>query len=164
MSKPSLAFTVACTVAIAACQSSPTIPKLSAAPVDLVLRVSDSVFVLGGRADTISVIVRNNLAESVRLSFATLCQVQLFIRTQKGAVVLPATGKYSCSPVPSQISVAPSDSVVQQYIWTGGQSFVPPDPAQKLPPGVYFVTALMQATNYSTTAFPVRIRIAPAGS
>jgi hypothetical protein len=62
--------------------------------------------------------------------------------------------------VVTQITIPAGDSVVRHYVWTGGQSFVPPDPGQKLPPGVYFVSAVLTGRDFMSQAFPVKVRIA----
>ena len=145
-------------VAAVACTQSPVVPIIEAAPVELNIKVSDSVLVFG-KVDTIRVIIKNTLAVVAHLSFDTQCQDRVFIRNLAGKIVLPATGTYVCGPVVSQLTVPAMDSVVRTYFWTGGQSFLPPDPAAKLSAGRYFVSASVEATNYSVSAFPVAIRL-----
>ena len=145
-------------VAGVACQQTPVVPVIEAPPVELKIKVSDSVLVFG-KTDTIKVIVKNTLNAIVRLSFATQCQDKLFIKNLTGVVVLPATGNYQCAPVISQLSIPANDSIVRTYYWTGGQTLFPPDPTAKLPAGRYFVSAILQATNYSVNAFAVGIRL-----
>jgi len=113
------------------------VPKVESSPVELKIRVSDSVLVLG-QVDTINVVIKNLL----------------------GAVVLSPPGSSQCAALNSQLTVPASDSVVRTYYWTGGQSLFPPDPSAKLPVGQYFVSASLLATNYSVDAFPVGIRLA----
>jgi hypothetical protein len=141
-----------------ACQQSPVVPIIATPPIELNIRVSDSVLVFG-MVDTIRVVIKNTLTDLARISFATQCQDRVFISSEAGNVVLPATGKYVCAPVASQLSVPANDSVVRTYLWTGGQNFLPPDPDNKLPSGRYFVSADLQGINYSVTAFPVAIRL-----
>lgn len=150
---------VVATVAAIACQQSPVVPKFESSPVELKVKVSDSVLVLG-QVDTIKVIIKNTLTFVVRLSFPTQCQDKLTIRNLVGAVVLQPPGSAQCAGVISQLTIPASDSIVRTYYWTGGQSLFPPDPATKLPVGQYFVSASLQATNYSVDAFPVGIRLA----
>ncbi|MFN8570484.1 MAG: BsuPI-related putative proteinase inhibitor [Gemmatimonadaceae bacterium] len=144
---------------IGACSQSPDVPAISAPPVELRVRVSDSVLVFG-KIDTIRVIIKNTLTIAIRLPFSTQCQDRVFIRNSANNVVLPASGSYVCAPVTSQLNIAAGDSVVRLYEWTGGQTFLPPDPSAKLPTGRYLVSATLQATDYSVDAFPVAIRLA----
>ncbi len=144
---------------LGACSQSPEVPAIEAPPVELRVRVSDSVLVFG-KIDTIRVIIKNTLTIAIRLPFATQCQDRVYIRNSANTIVLPAGGTYSCAPVTSQLSIAAGDSVVRLYQWTGGQNLLPPDPATKLPAGRYLVSATLQATNYSVDAFPVAIRLA----
>ncbi|MBV6520073.1 MAG: hypothetical protein MNPFHGCM_00178 [Gemmatimonadaceae bacterium] len=155
-------FTTAATLvtltSAVACQQSPVVPVIAAPPIELRIRVSDSVLV-AGEVDTLKVIVKNTLDFAVRLSFATQCQERLFIRDTRGVVVLPAAGTHSCTRLASLMTLPARDSIVRTYLWTGGQSLYPPDPAAKLAPGRYFVSASLEATNYSVSAFPVAIRL-----
>lgn len=145
-------------VAAIACTQSPVVPIIEAPPVELNIKVSDSVLVFG-KVDTIRVIIKNTLAVVARLSFSTQCQERVFIRNPSSKILLPATGTHVCGPVVSQLNLPAKDSVVRTYFWTGGQNFLPPDPVAKLPAGRYFVSATVQATNYSVSAFPVVIRL-----
>ena len=70
-------------VAAIACQQSPVVPVIETPPVELRIKVSDSVLVFG-KIDTISVVINNTLPSIVRLSFATQCQDKLFIKNQIG--------------------------------------------------------------------------------
>lgn len=151
--------TLVASAAGVACQQNPVVPIIETPPIELNIKVSNSVLVFG-ETDTIRVVIKNTLAVVARITFATQCQDRLFIRNLAGTVVLPATGNYVCAPVASQLSVPANDSIVRTYFWTGGQSLFPPDPAAKLPAGQYFVYALLQGTNYSVDAFPVGIRLA----
>ncbi len=150
--------TLAAAVAGVACQQSPVVPIFEAPPVELKIKVSDSILVFG-KVDTIRVIIKNTLTVVARLAFSTQCQDMVFIKNLSGRVVLPASGSHVCAPVASQLTVPAGDSVVRTYYWTGGQSLFPPDPAAKLPAGRYFVSASLQAINYSVSAFPVGIRL-----
>lgn len=142
-----------------ACQQTPVVPKFEAPLVELRVKVSDSVLVFG-MVDTIRIVIRNTLPVTARLAFSTQCQDRVYIRNDANKIVLPATGAYACAPVTSQLTVPANDSVTRTYLWTGGQTFSPPDPAAKLPAGRYLVSADLLAANYSVSAFPVSIRLA----
>ena len=145
-------------VAGISCQQSPVVPVIEPDPVEIRVTVSDSILAFG-EIDTIKVIVNNTLDFVVRLAFSTQCQDKLLIRTTTGNIVVPPSGTFQCAPVNSQLSLPANDSIVRTYYWTGGQTLYPPDPADKLPIGRYFVSASLQATNYSVEAFPVAIRL-----
>jgi hypothetical protein len=141
-----------------ACTQTPVVPIIEAPPVELNIKVSDSVLVFG-KVDTIRVIIKNTLTVVARLAFSTQCQDRVFIRNLSGTVVLPTTGNYVCAPVVSQLNIPAKDSIIRTYFWTGGPGFFPPDPSAKFPAGRYFVSATLQATNYSVDAYPVGIRL-----
>jgi hypothetical protein len=143
------------------CVQDPTVPKVDTEPpVALTITVSDSVYVPGGSPDTISVTLTNTLTQSIELDFPTLCKIQVFIRDASNRVVLPKGGSYICGPVPTVIAMAGNTTQTEKFVWTGGQGFTAPDSDTKVPPGIYFVSALISASNYSTVAFPVKIRVA----
>lgn len=141
-----------------ACQQDSTIPKLDTPVIGLKVTVTDSVLVLGA-VDTIRVVITNTLTSAVRLTFATQCQDRVYIRNAAGTVVLPPSGVYDCARVNSLLTIPAKDSVTRTYLWTGGATFLPPDPQAKLPPGRYQVSAIVAGTNYSVTAFPVTVRL-----
>jgi hypothetical protein len=137
------------------------VPKVDTEPpVELIVSVSDSVLVLGGAPDTITVTLVNTLNQDIELDFASLCQIQLFIRNASNHIVLPKGGSYICAPVTSVLTMAANTSQTDEFEWTGGQGFTAPDADTKVPAGDYYVWAEIHALNYSTVAFPVRIRVA----
>jgi len=122
--------------------------------------VSDSVYVMGGTPDTITVTLVNTLNQTIELDFPTLCQIQIFIRDATNHVVVPKGGSYICGPVPTTLTMAANTLQKDEFEWTGGQGFTAPDSDTKVPAGNYFVWAEIRASNYSTVAFPVKIRVA----
>jgi hypothetical protein len=152
-------FLLVAALASAACTQSPTVPKVEEQVIGLTIGVSDSVLV-AGKLDTIRVTVTNTLDQVVRISFPTQCQVKVYIRNVSSNVVLPPGGSYQCAGVSSQLTIAAKGTVVFPFVWSGGQSFLPPDPSQKLPFGVYFVSASLDTDGLSLIAFPQRIRFA----
>ena len=150
-----------CSAGIQGCVQDPTVPKVETEPpVALTVSVSDSVYVLGGGPDTITVTLVNTLNQTIELDFPTLCQIQLFIRDASNDIVLPKGGSYICGPVPTTLTMAANTSQNDKFVWTGGQGFTAPDADTKVPVGTYFVWAEIRASNYSTVAFPVKIRVA----
>ena len=144
-----------------ACVQDPTVPKVETEPpVALTVTVSDSVYVMGGTPDTITVTLVNTLDQTIELDFPTLCQIQLFIRDASNRIVLPKGGSYICGPVPTTLTMAANTSQNDKFEWTGGQGFTAPDSDTKVPAGTYYVWAEIHASNYNTVAFPVKIRVA----
>lgn len=143
------------------CVQDPTVPKVETEPpVALTVTVSDSVYVMGGTPDTITVTLVNTLDQTIELDFPTLCQIQLFIRDASNRIVLPKGGGYICGPVPTTLTMAANTLQNDKFEWTGGQGFTAPDSDTKVSAGTYYVWAEIRASNYSTVAFPVKIRVA----
>jgi hypothetical protein len=140
--------------------SEPTVPKLQEDPVSISLTVSTQRLQLG-KADTIRVAIRNNLAQAVRLTFDNVCQVFVTIRDQEGDVVTPRDGRPGCLAVPTQLILQPTTPSVVTTIWTGGFDFSPPDTPDKVPPGSYFVSAQLVARGYSTLAPAFKVDVVP---
>lgn len=151
-------------ILLAACQQDPEVPTLGAPPIELRLSVSDSVLALN-RPDTVrvDVTIKNTLSSAVRLTFSTVCQERVYIRNSANSIVLPSTGGYSCTPLITQLNLAPGQTVVRSYNWTGGSNFVPPAATSQLPAGRYLISATMTATNYAVSAFPIAVRLAASG-
>jgi hypothetical protein len=143
------------------CVQDPTVPKVDTEPpVELIVTVSDTLLVLGETPDTITVTLVNTLNQTIELDFPTLCQIQLYIRDASNRIVLPKGGSYVCGPVPTTLTMAANTLQTDTFEWTGGQGFTAPDSETKLPAGTYYVWAEIHASNYSTVAFPVKIRVA----
>ena len=146
---------------IQGCVQDPTVPKVETEPpVVLTVSVSDSVYVLGGAPVAINVTLTNTLSQAIQLFFPTLCKIQVFIRDANNRVVLPKGGSYNCSPVPNTLAMDANSVQTETFEWTGGQGFTAPESDTKVPLGSYFVSAVISASNYSTVAFPVKVRVA----
>jgi hypothetical protein len=146
---------------LSACQEDPTVPKIGIPLVELSLSAAKQQIRVG-EPDTIRVVARNTLTDAgVRLTFGSTCQILVFVRDSRGRVVVPDGGEHSCLPVPSQLTIPANQSVTQTFVWTGGTAFTPPEPPTALPPGVYFVTASIRASGYSTDAPAVRVTVSP---
>jgi hypothetical protein len=146
--------------AAAGCIQDPNVPRIGTDPVSISLAVSTQTLRLGA-ADTIRVTVKNNLSQTVRITFDNLCQVFVTIRNQAGDVVTPRDGRPQCLPVQSQLTLAANGSQVFTSVWTGGFDFSPPDTQAKVSPGAYFVSAQLIAVGYSTLAPAFRVDVVP---
>ena len=126
----------------------------------IVLSVS-STKLSAGQADTLRVVVKNNLTNAVRVIFPTSCQVFFTVRSQAGDVVTPRNGRPLCLPATSQLNLLVGGTQTFTTIWTGGYDFKPPDTSDRVPPGFYFVSAALVANGYSTVAPAYKVEIAP---
>jgi hypothetical protein len=142
------------------CQQELTVPTIGDDPIALELSVS-TLSLRPGAADTIRVRVVNKLAQGIRLTFSSLCQVFVTVRNQAGDVVTPRDGRPQCLPVQSQLALAANGSQVFTVIWRGGFDFVPPDTPARVPPGSYFISAELLARGYSTLAPAFKVEVLP---
>lgn len=132
--------------------------KLGTDPVSISLSVSTQVL-RAGQADTLRVVVTNNVDGAVRLNFPTPCQVYFTIRSQAGEIVTPRDGRPGCLPVGSRLNLPLGGSQTFTAIWTGGYDFNPPGTPARVPPGSYFVSAALIATGYSTVAPAFKVEV-----
>lgn len=150
---PSLVF-----VAFAACVEEPTIPRLGDQPVQVTLTTSHSV--LGpGEVLTITATITNTLSEEVTLVFPTLCEVRVFVRDDRGAIVAPDKGVHNCPEITTQLNINAGGTVVREFAWAGGAQLDGAPPLPRLPAGQYFISATLDAVGYSTIAFAVIVTL-----
>ncbi len=140
------------------CSQSPVVPKIGEQPIALSMAFSTTTLQLG-RPDTITVTVSNSFDQTARLLFDTDCQVLVTIRSLAGTIVVPPNGVRNCSPIASSLDLPAMGSVTRRFIWTGTADFTPPGSSTALPAGSYFVSAAINATNYSTIAPAVRVEL-----
>lgn len=140
------------------CVQETTIPRLGDKPVTISITTSSSVL-RTGESLTISVHIVNTLSEPVQLAFPTLCQVRVFIRNDRGNLVVPADGAHDCPTISSQLTLDAGDSTIREFPWSGGPELDGAAPAQRLPAGRYYITANLDAAGYSTVAFAVLVNI-----
>jgi hypothetical protein len=144
--------------AVAGCVQGPQIEKIGEDPISIALSLSTTSLQIG-RADTIRVVVRNNLDQAVRLLFTNVCQVYVTIRNQAGDIVTPRDGRPGCLAVNSSLVLAAGGQQTFTSIWTGGFDFAPPDTPGKVPNGSYFVSAQLIASGYSTLAPAIKVDV-----
>lgn len=144
----------------AACVEEPNIPRLGDKPIQLTLSTSSSV--LGpGEVITITAHITNTLSEPASLLFPTLCEVRVFIRDDRGTLVVPENGTHDCPNISTQLNLQPQGTVTREFTWSGGGQLNSPSTATRLPPGQYFVSATLDAVDYSTVAFAVTVTLTP---
>ncbi len=144
----------------ASCVQDPVIPKEKAPPIVLSMDFSTKTFRLG-KADTIRVTATNNFTESATLRFASDCQIVVTIRNAAGDAVVPPNGRPLCVNIVTTLVIKAGESAVKRFVWNGANNFTPPGSITPLPPGVYFVSASINGTNYSTVAPAVKIDLVP---
>lgn len=140
------------------CVQDPVIPKIGDDPIVLTMAFSTTTF-RPGKPDTISVTATSTFTEAVALLFNTDCQILVTIRSATGAPVVPPNGQPTCTPVASQLRIPAEGSVTQRFVWTGVDRFLPTGSTTQLPAGTYFVSAAINATNYSTVAPAVKVEL-----
>lgn len=143
---------------IGGCSQEPTIPKIEEEPVTLSMAFSATTF-RQGKPDTISVTATSTLTDAATIQFASDCQIVVTIRNQGGTAVVPPNGKPTCIPVTTNLVIPAKGSVTQRFVWSGGDNFTPPGSSTLLPPGTYFVSAAINALNYSTVAPAVKVEL-----
>ena len=143
-------------VLLAACIQEPTIPTVAEAPIALTMAFSTKAFRVG-KADTISVTATSTFTAPARLLFATDCQIQLTIRSARGAAVVPPGGRPTCSGAASALLIPAKGTVTQRFVWTGLDQVLPTASTTTVAPGTYYVSAAINATNYSTVAPAVKV-------
>jgi hypothetical protein len=142
------------------CTQDPSVPKFGNLPVTISFQLS-TLSLKAGDPDTIRVTVTNNLDQNVRLTFGSQCQVFVTVRNSAGDIVTPRDGRPECLPIASALTLVARGTREYLTIWTGGYKFLPPDTQEKVPPGAYFVTAELIASDYSVIAPPFKVDIVP---
>jgi hypothetical protein len=112
-----------------------------------------------GESATLTVTLTNTLDQLVRLDFPTQCQALIFIRNASGRVMTPENGTYECATVPSTFSIEVGKTKTFQNQWGGGIQFGPAGTSMRVPPGTYYASAELRASNYHAIAFPITITV-----
>lgn len=149
---------VALAAAALSCAQSPTVPKTGDQPITLSLALSATELTLG-TPDTITVTATNTFTQTATLLFNSDCQILVTIRSLSGAVVVPPNNVRTCSSLGTSLDIPASSSIVRRFVWTGATDLTPPGSATALPAGSYFVSAAINAANYSTFAPAVRVEL-----
>lgn len=148
----------ALTLATIGCSQSPTIPKIGDQPITLTITASSRSFKLG-TPDTLRVSISSSLTTTARLTYANDCQLEMFVRDAKGKIVIPAGGKSVCAPVATTLDIPAGGSVVKVFIWNGGTAFLPTVTSDQVAPGSYYISAEINALNYSTVLPALKVDV-----
>ncbi len=134
--------------AVASCND-PAGPTSSTLIGDNLIRLTTSASareITAGSPVTLRVSLTNEGAESVTLHFGSSCQILPYVRDARGAGVIPQQGDgYACLGILTHLTLAPGQSEVHEYVWTGSTRFLrsmssPPE-LPLMPPGRYYFTA-----------------------
>jgi hypothetical protein len=124
------------------------------------LSVSSSASeVARGTPVTLQVKLSNEGTSPVTLHFNDSCQINPYIRNSTGQTVLPDGGSRACLGVLTDLTVSPGSDVFREFVWTGSTAFQSEMPLRTLPPGHYFFTAEVPASEGMLRAtVPVTIK------
>lgn len=145
------------------CAQDPFIPKVGDEPIVLTLGFSTKTFKLG-KPDTISVIATSALTTAALVAYGTDCKFEVTIRSAEGRVVVPPNNQRLCVPLTTAaIDTFPANGVItRKFVWTGRTDFIPTAAATTpLPAGTYYISAAINALNYSTIAPAVKVDLVP---
>ncbi len=142
----------------AACVQDPVIPKASVDPIVLSISLSTTTF-RQGKADTIRVTATSSFTQPVVLVYENDCQILVTIRSAAGTPVVPPNGQPTCVPLPSQLRIPAEGSVTQSFVWTGLDRLLPTASTTLLPTGTYYISAAIDAANYSTFAPALKVEL-----
>jgi hypothetical protein len=145
-------------VLLTACVQEATVPSMGDRVVEL--RVLPSAATLGPEEIlTITASLTNTLDQTVVLGFNTTCQVLIYVRNDAGRIVTPEGGSHSCPGVSTQMTIPALATITREFLWTGRGEFGTGATGPRLPAGRYFVSATLNATNYSTVGFAVLVTL-----
>jgi hypothetical protein len=134
-------------VAAAACGDS-TAPESSARFGDIRLTAAaSSREVASGSPLTFQVELVNEGSSAMTLHFGDSCQIVATMQNALGQTVISSG---ACLTVLTQLTLAPGQPVVKEYVWAGGSTaFQPGEPPPSLPAGSYFFTVKVPANEAS---------------
>ena len=141
------------------CAQDPVIPTIGEEPIVLSLGFSTKTFRVG-KPDTISVIATSALTSAALVAYGTDCRFLVTIRSATGQVVVPPNGQRLCIPLVSPVvdTFPPNGVITRRFVWTGRSDFVPSGTTTTaLPAGTYYISAAINALNYSTIAPAVKV-------
>ena len=143
------------------CVQEPSVPKVGNAVIDLTVSTSASTIHIGD-PDTITVTATNKVDQQARVLFDVdvPCQILVYIKTVRARVVVPER-EYLCAQVSSQLVIPAMSSVKRQFIWRGDAMLDPPGSTTHLPPGDYYVSAVMRAPGFVLPTFTAKVTVLP---
>ena len=98
-----------------------------------------------GSPVTIHATLTNDGTQAITLHFRDTCQILPYMRNALGEIVLPADGSWGCGAMLTDLTLTPGQSVTQDFVWTGGDSFGTQMPLFFLPTGRYLCTVEVPA-------------------
>lgn len=105
-----------------------------------------------GSPVTLRVELVNEGTQAVTLHFSGGCQIVPIIRNAAGDIVVPFGGSWACVAALTQLTLAPGQPVVREYVWTGSTDFQSEMPLRPLPSGRYIFSAIVPAGEGKLTA------------
>lgn len=146
-------------MAVASCHD-PASPPSSTCIGDTLLCLTTSAsareFVAGSPV-TLRISLTNEGVQPVTLHFGDGCQILPYIRDAGGEKVIPWGGGWGCTLALTQLSLAPGQSVVREYVWTGSTAFRSEMPLLPLPSGRYYFTAEVPAGEGILRSEPIEL-------
>lgn len=155
-----LATLVACGGTAADLPVGPNTIQLGASRLRLTMTASATISQRGS-PDTLRAVLENGGPTDVTLDFGSSCQILPYLRDAHGTVVLPDHGGWGCLAVLTQLRIAAHDSVVQTFVWTGGDRFAPSTPTVLFPAGTYYATAEVPVGRDTLRTDPLAITLVP---
>jgi hypothetical protein len=114
-----------------------------------------------GSPVTLRATLKNEGSEPITLHFSDSCQILPYIRTGGGKSVIPSGGGWGCLTVITQLSLAPGESRVHEYVLKKTESALAGTRnAQmqfELPAGRYYFTAEVPASQVTLRSEPVEL-------
>lgn len=146
-------------LAVASCHD-PAAPVSSTLIGDNLIRLTTSAstreFVAGSPV-TLRISLTNEGLQPVTLHFSDGCQILPYIRDAGGEKVIPWGGGWGCTLAVTQLSLAPGQSVVREYVWTGSTAFQSEMPLLPLPRGRYYFAAEVPADEEKLRSAPIEL-------
>jgi hypothetical protein len=112
-----------------------------------------------GQVDTITITLTNTNSRPVSLNFLSGCQILPYIRDARGVTVLPSGGGWVCTAALSRLELAAGERHARTFVWSGSTEFASELLVRRLPPGVYFVSAVVSAAELHLATQPVAVRL-----
>jgi hypothetical protein len=113
---------------------------------------------VAGTPVTLRVTLTNEGTKSVTLHFNSGCQILPYIRDERGVNVIPEGG-WMCTAALSELTLAPGQAEIQEYIWTGSTAFRSEMPLRPLPPGQYYFAAEVDSREGKLQTAPIELML-----
>ena len=131
------------------------------------VRIDDSVVrltatasareLVAGTPVTLRVILTNEGTKPVTLHFNSGCQILPYIRDTRGINVIPEGGGWMCTAALTELTLAPGQSEIREYKWTGSTAFQSEMPVRPLPSGRYYFAAEVESKEGTLRTEPIEL-------